>query len=69
MQNTLLQMKRNCLPVPKGLSMEAAAGLCECLFTVWINMVKLGQLKEKDIFLVHGGSSGIGMFAINWPSK
>ena len=44
--------------------MEAAAGLCECLFTVWINMVKLGQLKEKDIFLVHGGSSGIGMFAI-----
>ena len=54
----------HCLPVPKGLSMEAAAGLCECLFTVWINMVKLGQLKEKDIFLVHGGSSGIGMFAI-----
>ena len=54
----------HCLPVPKGLSMEAAAGLCECLFTVWINMVKLGQLKENDIFLVHGGSSGIGMFAI-----
>ena len=33
-------------------------------FTVWINMVKLGQLKENETFLVHGGSSGIGMFAI-----
>ena len=39
----------HCLPIPKGLSMEAAAGLCECLFTVWINMVKLGQLKKNDI--------------------
>ena len=54
----------HCLPVPKGLSMEESAGLCECLFTVWINMVKLGQLKKKETFLVHGGSSGIGMFAI-----
>jgi NADPH2:quinone reductase len=54
----------HCLPVPEGLSMEEAAGLCECLFTVWINMVKLGQLKENETFLVHGGSSGIGMFAI-----
>ncbi|MFL2800038.1 MAG: zinc-binding dehydrogenase, partial [Paracoccaceae bacterium] len=40
------------------------AGLCECLYTVWINMVKLGRLKENETFLVHGGSSGIGMFAI-----
>ncbi len=54
----------HCLPVPKGLSMEEAAGLCECLFTVWINMVKIGRIKERDTFLVHGGSSGIGMFAI-----
>ena len=54
----------HCLPVPKALSIEEAAGLCECLFTVWINMVKLGQLKENERFLVHGGSSGIGMFAI-----
>ena len=56
--------EEHCLPIPKGLSVVEAAGLCECLFTVWINMVKLGQLKEKDTFLVHGGSSGIGMFAI-----
>ncbi len=56
--------ENHCLPIPTGLSMEEAAGLCECLFTVWINMVKLGQLKEKETFIVHGGSSGIGMFAI-----
>lgn len=56
--------ENHCLPVPKGLSIEEAAGLCECLFTVWINMMKSGQLKEKETFLVHGGSSGIGMFAI-----
>ena len=60
----VLTNEAHCLPVPKGLSMEEAAGLCECLFTVWINVVKLGQLKENEIFLVHGGSSGIGMFAI-----
>jgi NADPH2:quinone reductase len=56
--------KAHCLPIPKGFSFEEAAGLCECLFTVWINLVKLGQLKKNEIFLVHGGSSGIGMFSI-----
>ncbi|MDC3017398.1 NAD(P)H-quinone oxidoreductase [Paracoccaceae bacterium] len=60
----VLTNEAHCFPVPKGLSMEQAAGLCECLFTVWINVVKLGQLKENERFLVHGGSSGIGMFAI-----
>ena len=60
----VLTNEAHCFPVPKGLSMEEAAGLCECLFTVWINVVKLGQLKDNEIFLVHGGSSGIGMFAI-----
>ena len=60
----VLTNEAHCLPVPRGLSMEEAAGLCECLFTVWINVVKLGQLKENERFLIHGGSSGIGMFAI-----
>ena len=60
----VLTDENHCLPVPKDFSIEEAAGLCECLFTVWINMVKLGQLKENERFLVHGGSSGIGMFAI-----
>ncbi len=60
----VLTNEAHCFPVPNGLSVEEAAGLCECLFTVWINVVKLGQLKESERFLVHGGSSGIGMFAI-----
>ena len=60
----VLTNEAHCLPIPRGLSMEEAAGLCECLFTVWINVVKLGQLKNNERFLVHGGSSGIGMFAI-----
>ena len=65
----VLTNEAHCFPVPKGLSMEEAAGLCECLFTVWINVVKLGQLKENEIFLVHGGSSGIGMFAIQMAKQ
>ena len=60
----VLTNEAHCFPIPKGISMVEAAGLCECLFTVWINVVKLGQLKDNEIFLVHGGSSGIGMFAI-----
>jgi len=60
----VLTNEAHCFPIPKDLSMEEAAGLCECLFTVWINVVKLGQLKENEVFLVHGGSSGIGIFAI-----
>ena len=65
----VLTNEAHCFPVPKGLSMEEAAGLCECLFTVWINVVKLGQLKENEVFLVHGGSSGIGMFAIQMAKQ
>ena len=65
----VLTNEAHCFPIPKGLSMEEAAGLCECLFTVWINVVKLGQLKENEIFLVHGGSSGIGMFAIQMAKQ
>ncbi len=65
----VLTNESHCFPIPKGLSMEEAAGLCECLFTVWINVVKLGQLKENEIFLVHGGSSGIGMFAIQMAKQ
>ena len=65
----VLTNEAHCFPIPKGLSMEEAAGLCECLFTVWINVVKLGQLKENEIFLVHGGSSGIGMYAIQMAKQ
>lgn len=53
-----------CLPVPKGLSMEEAAALPETCFTVWSNVFERAGLKPGDAFLVHGGSSGIGTTAI-----
>ena len=52
------------LPVPSGMSLEHAAGLCETWFTVWANLVDLGRLAAGERLLVHGGSSGIGLAAI-----
>ena len=54
----------HCLPIPQGYTFEEAAGLCECLFTVWANIISIGKLRGNEIFFLHGGSSGIGMFAI-----
>ncbi len=54
----------NALPVPDGLSMEEAAGIPETFFTVWTNVFERGALKSGEVFLVHGGSSGIGTTAI-----
>lgn len=56
--------ERHCLPVPKGLSMEQAAGIPETAFTVWSNVFDRGGLQEGETFLVHGGTSGIGAMAI-----
>jgi len=53
-----------CLPIPKGFSMEEAAALPETFFTVWHNLFERGQLKEGETVLIHGGSSGIGTTAI-----
>ena len=53
-----------CLPIPKSLSLDDAAGLPETFFTVWTNVFERGQLKSGDSILVHGGSSGIGTTAI-----
>ncbi|MFQ5982196.1 MAG: NAD(P)H-quinone oxidoreductase [Woeseiaceae bacterium] len=53
-----------CLPVPAGLSAIEAAALPETYFTVWTNVFDRGALKEGERFLVHGGSSGIGVCAI-----
>jgi putative PIG3 family NAD(P)H quinone oxidoreductase len=52
------------LPVPDGLSLKEAACLPETAFTVWSNMVMRGGLKGGERFLVHGGTSGIGVMAI-----
>ncbi len=52
------------LPKPENLTFIEAASLPETLYTVWNNVFQRGQLKEGEKFLVHGGSSGIGITAI-----
>ena len=54
----------HCLPVPTGWRMEEAAALPETLFTVWANLIGLGKLQANEWVLIHGGTSGIGMMAI-----
>jgi NADPH:quinone reductase len=53
-----------CLPIPAGWTLEAAATLPETVFTVWANAFRTGGLKAGENFLVHGGSGGIGATAI-----
>lgn len=53
-----------CLPVPKRLSVEEAASLPETFFTVWSNVFDRGRLSGDESLLVQGGSSGIGVAAI-----
>ena len=53
-----------CLPIPKKISLEHAAGIPETFFTVWTNVFERGQLKSGETLLVHGGSSGIGTTSI-----
>ncbi len=53
-----------CLPVPAGWSMAEAASLPETCFTVWSNVFARAALQPGESLLVHGGSSGIGVTAI-----
>jgi putative PIG3 family NAD(P)H quinone oxidoreductase len=53
-----------CLPIPEGLSFVEAAALPETFFTVWSNVFDRAHLAAKETLLVHGGSSGIGVTAI-----
>ena len=53
-----------CLPVPGGLSDVQAASLPETFFTVWSNVFERAYLQKGEILLIQGGSSGIGVTAI-----
>ncbi|MDN3690648.1 NAD(P)H-quinone oxidoreductase [Cyclobacterium jeungdonense] len=53
-----------CLTIPEGVSLEEAASLPETFFTVWNNVFKIGRFQSGEKVLVHGGSSGIGVTAI-----
>ncbi len=52
------------LPVPRGVSLEDAAGLPEVTATVWSNVFLTADIQPGQYLLVHGGSSGIGTMAI-----
>jgi NADPH:quinone reductase len=53
-----------CLPLPQGLTMVQAASLPETFFTVWQNVFFIARLQAGETLLVQGGSSGIGVAAI-----
>ncbi len=53
-----------CLSIPANLSFVEAASLPETFFTVWSNVIDRARLKPGEKFLVHGGSGGIGVSAI-----
>lgn len=53
-----------CLPVPEGWSDTEAASLPETFFTVWSNVFERGRLQKGETLLIQGGTSGIGVTAI-----
>jgi putative PIG3 family NAD(P)H quinone oxidoreductase len=52
------------LPRPAGVELATAAALPEVVCTVWSNVFQLAGLRAGEVFLVHGGGSGIGTMAI-----
>ena len=55
-------------PVPRGIDLITAAALPEVFCTVWSNAFMIAALQRGDVFLVHGGSGGIGTAAIQLGS-
>ncbi|MEO8345078.1 MAG: NAD(P)H-quinone oxidoreductase [Betaproteobacteria bacterium] len=53
-----------CLPIPSGLALREAAGVPENYFTVWYNVFDRVHLVSGESILIHGGTSGIGLTAI-----
>ena len=54
----------SCLPLPEGLSFEQGASLTETMMTVWTNVFDVCALQPGETLLIHGGTSGIGVSAI-----
>ena len=50
--------------IPRNLSFEEAAGIPECFFTAWSNLVNRAQIKNGQNVLIHGGTSGIGLASL-----
>jgi NADPH2:quinone reductase len=58
-----------CLPWPKGYDAIRAGALPETSFTVWANLFQIGRLTAGETALVHGGTSGIGVTAIQFAHE
>lgn len=58
-----------CMRLPKGSSFVEAAALPEAFFTAWNNVIWLGRLAESETLLVQGGTSGVGMAAIQMAKQ
>jgi len=58
-----------CMPVPRGLTFIEAASLPEVYFTAWNNVIWLARLADGESLLVQGGTSGVGMAAIQIARK
>lgn len=54
------------LPIPKGFDYVKAAALPESMITCWLNLYEIGRIEDLESVLIHGGSSGIGSFAIQF---
>lgn len=52
------------LPVPEGVSLLDAASLPESACTAWSNLVHVGRLRPDETVLIHGGSGGVGVLAV-----
>jgi NADPH2:quinone reductase len=59
-----LAFATHALPVPARFNLEQAAAFPENWFTVWVNLIDRARLQHGEILLVHGGSSGIGLAAL-----
>jgi putative PIG3 family NAD(P)H quinone oxidoreductase len=57
------------LPLPAGVDLIEGAALAESFFTVWSNVFMFGRLQRGETFLVHGGTSGIGVTAIQLANR
>lgn len=52
------------LAVPKGWSLQAAGGIVEALYTVWLSLFQTANVQAGEQVLIHGGASGIGSIAV-----
>jgi putative PIG3 family NAD(P)H quinone oxidoreductase len=57
------------LPVPAGMGLVEAAALPEVACTVWSNVFELAGLRDGEVLLVHGGTSGIGTMALQLAAR